>query len=127
MGAEKIQDKELEDLSIKIKDRTSDDDRMLVIPDNKLSQYIELVKSKLTNGFWNEIIGQKEIVFIFKFQDGHIKEYKLFPKNEGKIDKLCAEFNDEESDATANVYKYISENKFYHDFMMKYYADMINR
>lgn len=28
---------------------------------------------------------------------------------------------------TANVYKYISDNKFYHDFMMEHYADLINR
>jgi len=127
MGAGNIQDKELDDLGIEIKDRTSDGDRMLVIPNDKLSQYIELIKTKLTNGFWNEIIGEKEIIFIFKFQDIHIEEYKLSPENERKIDKLCAEFNDELPDATANVYKYISDNEFYHDFMMKHYADMINR
>lgn len=127
MGAENIQDAELESLGIEIKDRTTDGDRMLVIPDDKLPQYIELIKTKLNNDFWNEIIGEKEIIFIFKFQDGHVEEYKLFPENERKIDKLCAKFNNEEPDATANVYKYISDNEFYHDFMMKHYADMINR
>jgi len=127
MGAEDIQDTELESLGIEIKDRTLDGDRMLIIQNDKLSQYIELIKAKLTNGFWNEIIGEKEMLFIFKFQDGHIEEYKLSPENERKIDKLCAEFNNESPDATANVYKYISDNKFYHNFMMKHYADMINR
>ena len=127
MGAEDIQDKELEDLGVEIKDRKPDGDRMLIIPDEKLSQYTELIKAKLTNGFWNEIVGEKEIIFIFKFQDGHIEEYKLFPENEGEIDKLCAEFNNEPPEKTANVYKYISDNKFYHDFMMEHYADMINR
>lgn len=127
MGAENIQDTELEDLGVEIKDRTSDEDRMLIIPDEKLSQYIELIKTKLTNCFWNEVIGEKEIIFIFKFKDGHIEEYKLSPANEREIDKLCAEFNNEPPDKTANVYKYISDNKFYHDFMMKHYTDMINR
>ncbi|MBI2676482.1 MAG: hypothetical protein HYX21_00805 [Candidatus Yanofskybacteria bacterium] len=127
MEAEKIQDGDLEGLGIEIKDRTADGDRMLVIPDDRLPQYIELVKDKLTNGFWNEIVGEKDIIFIFKFQDGHIEEYKLSPENEREIDKLCAEFNNEPPDKTTNVYKYISDNKFYHDFMMEHYKDMIER
>lgn len=127
MGAENIQDGELEGLGIEIKDRKPDGDRMLVIPDDKLPEYIELIKSKLTEDFWNEIVGEKDITFIFKFKDGSIKEYKLSPDNEREIDKLCAEFNNEPPDKTANVYKYISDNKFYHDFMMEHYADMINR
>ncbi|MBI2635636.1 MAG: hypothetical protein HYW79_03825 [Parcubacteria group bacterium] len=127
MGAEKIEDKELEDLDIKIEDIDTDGDRSLKIPEDKLPQYIELVKNKLTNGFWNEIIGEKEIIFLFKFQDGNIKEYRLSPENEQEIDKLCAEFNNESPEKTANVYKYISDNKFYHDFMIEHYSDMINR
>ena len=127
MGAENIEDKELTDLDIQIEGKTPDGSRLLKIPEEKLSQYIELIKNKLTNGFWNEIIGEKEIIFIFKFKDGSIKEYQLSPENEQEIDNLCAEFNNEPPDKTANVYKYISDNKFYHDFMMEHYADMINR
>ncbi|MBI2446813.1 MAG: hypothetical protein HYV51_03305 [Parcubacteria group bacterium] len=127
MGTEKIEDKELEDFGIKIENKDSDGDRSIKIPEEKLSQYIELIKNKLTKGFWNEIIGAKEIVFIFKFKDGSIKEYELSPENEQEIDKLCAEFNNEPPDKTANVYKYISDNKFYHDFMIEHYSDMINR
>lgn len=127
MGADDIQDKELENLDIEIQDRTSDGIRMLVVPEEKLAQYIELIKAKLTNGFWNEIVGEKEIIFIFKFKDGHIKEYMLSPENEKEIDDLCIEFNNEPPDLTPNVYKYISDNKFYHDFMMEHYSDMINR
>ena len=127
MGAEKIEDKELGDLDIKIEERDADGDRSIKILEEKLSQYIELVKNKLAEGFWNEIIGEKEILFIFKFKDGNIKEYELSPENEQEIDKLCAEFNNESPDKTANVYKYISDNKFYHDFMIEHYSDMINR
>lgn len=127
MGAEKIEDNELETLDIKIEEKDTDGNRSIKIPEEKLSQYIELVKNKLIEGFWNEIIGEKEILFIFKFKDGSIKEYELSPENEQEIDKLCAEFNNEPPDKTANVYKYISDNKFYHDFMIEHYSDVINR
>lgn len=124
MGADKITDKELGDLDV---EKDEDDDRALKIPKEKLPQYIELIKAKLSEGFWNEIIWESEIIFIFKFKDGSIKEYRLSPENEQEIDKLCAELNNEPEDKTANVYKYISDNKFYHDFMLEHYADMINR
>lgn len=127
MGAEQIEDNELEGLDIKIEGKTSDNSRMLKISEEKIPQYIKLIKAKLTNGFWNEVIGAKEIIFIFKFNDGSIKKFKLSPENEKEIDKLCAKFNNEPPDKTANVYKYISDNKFYHDFMIKHYSDMINR
>ena len=127
MGADEIQDKELKDLDIRIEGKTSDRDRMLKIPEEKLLQYIELIKSKLTNGFWNEIVGTNEIIFIFKFKDGSIEENKLFPENEQKIDKLCAEFNNEPPPKTVNVYKWLSKNKFYQDFMIEHYTNMISR
>jgi len=65
--------------------------------------------------------------FIFKLKDGSIKEYNLSIGNEAEIDKLCAELNNEPPETTANVYKYISENTFYHDTMLKYWSQNINR
>ena len=127
MGAENITDSDMTTLGISIDETKPDGDRTLKIPTDKLSQYIKLIENKLNNGFWNEIIGAKEIIFIFKFKDGSIKEYRLSPENEREIDKLCAEFNNEPPDKTANVYKYISDNKFYHNFMLEHYADMIKR
>src|SRR3990167_6406483 len=93
----------------------------------KIAKALEVQVDDLLKGFWNEIIGVKEILFIFKIEDGSIKEYKLSPENEQEIDKLCAKFNNEPADKTANVYKYISDNKFYHDFMLEHYTDLINR
>ena len=127
MGAENMLDDEITSLSISIEEKDQNGHRSLKIPEEKLLQYIELVKTKLSKGFWNEIIGAKEILFIFKIEDGSIKEYKLSPENEQEIDKLCAKLNNEPADKTAHVYKYISENKFYHDFMIKHYSDLINR
>lgn len=127
MGAENIQDQELESLNIEIVDNTESDSRKLKIPKESLSSYIEHIKTKLNKGFWNEIIGSEQILFIFKLPDGTIKEYKLSPSNEAEIDQLCAELNNEPPDKTANVYKYISDNDFYHEFMLEHYADLINR
>lgn len=127
MGARDISNEEIKSLDISIEDWNDDGDRSLKIPEEKLSQYIELIKAKLSRGFWNEIIGAKEILFIFKFKDGSTKEYKLSPKNEQEVNKLCAKFNNEPADKTANVYKYISDNKFYHDFMIEHYSNLINR
>lgn len=127
MGADQITDQDLQNLNIEIADRAESGSRMLKIPDNNISAYKELIKEKLNNGFWNEMIGENNISFIFKFKDGTTKEIALSPETESEIDKLCAEFNNETPDKTANVYKYLSENEFYHDFMHQHYSDMINR
>jgi len=126
MGAKQITDEELTELGITIA-RKGGNSRMLKIPEEAVIGYIELIKTKLTNGFWNEIIGVNEILFIFKLSDGAIKEYVLSTANEREIDKLCAELNNEPPGKTGNVYKYISENDFYHDFMLEHYADLISR
>src|SRR3989338_444379 len=95
MGAEKIDDNDLTGLGIIIEEKRASGNRTLKIPSDKLTQYIELIKNKLDNGFWNEVIGEKEIVFIFKLKNGPTKEYSLSPENEQEIDKLCAELNNE--------------------------------
>ncbi len=126
MGADKITDEQLEGLGVGI-EKDSDGDKKLKIPSEKLGEYIELIKSGLNLGFWNEMVGAEEIIFVFKFKDGNVKEYKLSVENEAEIAKLCSEFAGESPDKTKNVYKYISGNSFYHDFMIEHYSDLINR
>lgn len=127
MGGDGISDDELEMFGVRIIQKNPSGNRALEIPEEALPQYVGLIKAKLVPGFWNEIVGEKEILFIFKFKDGSIKDQVLSPENEGENDELCAEFNNEPPGKTHNVYKYISENKFYHDFMLEHYADLINR
>ena len=43
--------------------------RKLKIPAANLSAYLYLVRSGLNPGFWNEVIGAQEIIFVFKFKD----------------------------------------------------------
>ena len=80
MGAEDIKDDELEAFGVEIVKQTDSGSRSLKISENGLPTYINLVKEKLTKGFWNEIVGPKEILFIFKFEDGHIEEFILSPE-----------------------------------------------
>lgn len=127
MGAKNITDDDITILNISIEEKDEDGDRSLKIPKEKLPQYIELIKAKLNEGFWNEIIGAEEIIFIFKLKDHTIKEYRLSPDNEREIGKLCSTLNGDPEEKTANVYRYISGNSFYNDFMLEHYADMINR
>ena len=127
MGADEISDKELTDLGIVIQETRESGSRKLQIPTSKIGAYKELICQKLNAGFWNEIVGSEDIFFTFKFKDGAIKQYTLDVSNEQEIDKLCASFNNEPDEKTANVYKYLSENDFYHDVMVKHYSGLINR
>lgn len=127
MGAEEISDHDLESLGIRIVEKTSSGSRKLEIPPVAILVYVELIKEKLSDGFWNEVVGSDEIRFIFKLRDGSVKEIILSPDTEREIDAFCADLNDEPPDKTANVYKYLSENDFYHDFVLEYYADQIAR
>lgn len=127
MAGKDIQDQELKDLGIEVVEKDLDDDRKLKIPPEKQSAYLNLVKSKLAPGFWNEVVSDKEIIFIFKFKDGAIKQLTLSPETEKEISELCTQFNNDPIEKTKNVYKYISENSFYHDFMLKHYSDLIDR
>lgn len=127
MGGKHISDADLEGLGVTIAGTNEKGDRELQIPDEKRADYIGLVKEKLERGFWNEIIGETQILFLFKSDHGALHELELSPPTEKEIDALCAKFTGEVPDKTPNVYKFLSENDFYRHFMMKHYADMIAR
>jgi hypothetical protein len=65
--------------------------------------------------------------FSFSSLGMEIQQFTLDINNEHEIDKLCASFNNEPANKTANVYRYISENDFYHDLMVQHYLELINR
>lgn len=127
MGAKNINDKDLTNLDIAIVEKTDSESRKLKIPSEKIEGYNNLIREKMTPGFWNEFLDENAVHFIFKLKNGELKEYVLSPENELEIDHLCAELNNEPAGKTANVFKYISDNDFYHDFMMKHYKEMIER
>lgn len=127
MGAKNIEDKDLTNLGIDIVEKTDSESRKLKIPSEKIEGYKDLIREKITPGFWNEFLDENNVHFIFKLKNGELKEYVLSPENEQEVDHLCAELNNEPPEKTANVFKYISDNDFYHDFMMEHYKGMIER
>ncbi len=127
MGAEKVSDQDITNLGITIIEKTNSGSRKLKIPSEKIEEYKNLIREKMTLGFWNEFLDKNNVHFIFKLKNGELKEYVLSPENELEIDHLCAELNNEPAGKTANVFKYISDNDFYHDFMMEHYKEMIER
>ena len=127
MGADWIEDKDLLNLGIDIVERVDSGSRKIMIPSEGIEGYKKMIKEKMSNGFWNEFLDKNNIHFIFKFKNGDIKEYILSSENEQEIGKRCAEFSSEPPNKTTNVYKYISDNAFYHDFMTEHYKEMIAR
>ncbi len=117
MGAERILDKELEKLDIKIKKKG--EDRLLLIPDNKLKEYLSLVENKLDNGFWNEVVGER-ILFVFKLKNGKVKRIEFGKSSQSEITKLCSEFANEKPENTADILGYLSKNPFYSDYILNY-------
>ncbi|MBI4032718.1 hypothetical protein HY374_03370 [Candidatus Berkelbacteria bacterium] len=127
MGAEQIEDQELEALGVTIVGHAGHGNRKLKIPSQRVDDYRILIKEKMTPGFWNEFLDERAIHFIFKLKDHTVKEFTLSPDNEREIDTLCAQLNNEPPDKTANVYRYIADNDFYHDFMTKHYQALVER
>ena len=72
MGADAIADHELTSLGVKILKGGGSAFRGLLIPEGSLSAYKALVREKITPGYWNDILGRQEILFIFKLTDGTV-------------------------------------------------------
>ncbi len=75
MGADNISDEELSGINVKVIERIGSHDRGLLIPSISLEKFKNLICQKLLPRFWNEIVGQKIIIFIFKNSDGTIQEF----------------------------------------------------
>ena len=127
MGGDKISDEDLLEVGVEIVGRTESGSRMLRIGDESPEGYVQLIKEKLNEGFWNEIVGPEEILFIFRFSDGSVEEYKLTLDNEKHIAELCSQFNGDSLEKTSNVYEYISGNDFYKKIMTNNYSELIDR
>ncbi len=55
--------------------------------------YEELIKEKLTPGFWNEYISDGKVIFIFKGKNGEIKRFEPNSKTDVEINALTATYN----------------------------------
>lgn len=127
MGGKDIADEDLESINIEIRETDSDGDRKLKMSSSTIDSYLDLAKKKMEGGFWTEVVGDNEIVFLFKYNDGSTRKYELSSSNESEVGALCSKFGGDSTDKTANVYKYLSANSFYRDFMKSHYESLINR
>lgn len=118
MGGPKITNNDLKKIGIKIVEEKKDGDRLLLIPNDKIENYIQLIELKLNKGFWNEVVGNK-IIFIFKSKTGQIKKFTLNDKNTEEIAKLCSKFNKEPYENTSDLLGYLLDNEFYSDYVAK--------
>ena len=99
MGADDISDDDLKKLQITITKKPESKVRMIEIPKSSIDEYEKLIESKLTNGFWNEYVGER-ITFIFKHKDGKVEKLEYKSINEDRINKLTAEFTNDTSGKT---------------------------
>ena len=113
MGAGEIADHELASLGVRILKGGGSAFRRLLIPHGSLSAYKALVREKLTPGFWNDILGRQEILFIFKLADGTIRELTLSEATRSEIAHLCSSLNKDPIEKTSDVSRYLAGNPFY--------------
>jgi leucyl-tRNA synthetase len=111
MGANSISDSELNKLNIKIT-KADSDSRKLEIPLHSLNKYKELIKNKLSAGFWNEVVGE-QVWFLFKDKNNKVNEYILNKSNINIIAQKCSEFNDDPVEKIQNIWLYIASNDWY--------------
>lgn len=127
MGGSRISDNDLRQIGVEIAEAMKTGDRRIRIPNEARDQYWSLVREKMEPGFWNEFLNEKEISFLFKFKDGHIKEFMLSQENEKEIDTLAAQFNNEQPTSSVNVYRWLAKNEWYREVMLKQYRPLIER
>lgn len=122
LGAPSLSDEELLRLGIEIAERRGRSVRCLRIPPEVVPCYLELVAAKLEPGYWNEAVGEREILFVFKLEDGAVRQYTYSRDTEPEIAALCARLNGEPPERTRNVLKYLATNAYYRDALAHWYG-----
>jgi len=116
MGRGEISADSLSEIGVKVLETTSEGDMKLEIPKDRLPEYEKIISEKMESGFWNEYVSD-EIIFIFKHKDGKIERIKLTDETEEIIDRMGAEFNDQEWKREF-VWKWLAKNDLYTDLII---------
>ena len=115
MGADAIADQELTALGVKILNGAGTPFRGLLVPEDSLPAYQALVREKLTSGYWNDLVGREEVLFIFKLKDNTIRELTLSEATRSEIAELCSSLNNDPIEKTSDMPHYLSGNPFYRE------------
>jgi len=98
MGAPDVSDSELGGLGVEIVERLGAGLRGLLVPASALEPYRRLIQVKLSPGFWNDLVGPDEVLF------------------------LCSVLNGDPLEQTSDLHAYLAANAFYRDAMVAYYG-----
>lgn len=115
MGADAISDEELADLGVTILKGAGTPFRGLLVPGGSLPAYKALIREKLTPGFWNDILGRHEVLFVFKLKDGSVRELALSDATRPEIARLCSSLNNDPIEKTSDMPRYLAGNPFYRE------------
>ncbi|HBD05352.1 TPA: hypothetical protein DCZ32_02750 [Candidatus Uhrbacteria bacterium] len=114
-----VDESELKNLGIVIVDKTDDGFFKILIPFERIEEYKEFIRSKMSNGFWNEYSTAVGFDFIFKHKDGRLEEMGLDKETNDLIDRYGMTFNGEEpKEHPDNVYSWLAKNEFYADILI---------
>jgi hypothetical protein len=122
MGADAIADHELTNLGVKILKGAGTSFRGLLIPEGCLAAYRALIRDKITPGYWNDILGRQEILFIFKLADSTIRELTLSEATRSEIAHLCSLLNKDPIEKTSDMLQYLAANPFYCEVVGAYHG-----
>ena len=121
MGAAAISDGELDNLGIRVVQGAGSPFRGLLIPGGSLDEYKTLVREKIKPGFWNDIVGRHEILFLFKLADGTVAEFTDSEANREQIARLCTALNKDPIEKTSDLPRYLAGNPFYRELMVVFH------
>jgi hypothetical protein len=122
MGGDAIRDDELTGIGITIVRGAGSPFRSLLVPSSRLEDYKALVRAKLSPGYWNEIVGRREVSFIFKLADGSLRELELSEATRPEIARLCSALNQDPIEKTSDMPRYLAGNPFYRELIQAFHA-----
>jgi hypothetical protein len=118
MGAPTLSEAALREAGIQVLERFGPHVLGVLIGPGNVQRYKELVRERLEPGFWNDLVGREEILFVFKLADGTVKEFTLSDQNREEISHLCSELNGDPLEKTSDLPRYFASNAFYREAMV---------
>ena len=122
MGADAIVDRELTNLGIEVVKGAGTPFRGLVVPGASLPAYKALIREKLAPGFWNDVVGRHEILFVFKLKDDSIRELELSEATRSEIARLCSSLNNDPIEKTSDMPRYLAGNPYYRELIEAFHT-----
>ena len=122
MGVDANTDADLTDLGVTILERHGAAARGLLVPAASLPGYEAMVGERLRPGFWNEVVGQREIFFIFKLEDGVLSRVAYSEATSSQIARMCSSLNGDPIETTSDVPRYLAGNPLYRDLIAAFHT-----